>query len=799
MLHIQSYWASTPALPRRVGWLPPALRWWNLVIATLLSWTFIVLLLKFLAASQANGGIIFAPKINDLPLRQTFAHLYLPTIIAVLFSVFVVWIDVDAKRFEPYRQLCKLNGALGRDSLLLHYPFDLLPVVPFQALRNRHWLTFWASLATVVTTFGIVPSQAGIFSNTQLTRTYEQSFVVSNDFIPASMQNAALGLTYAQSAYGILVLNETLPPFTTIKYTLAPFRAADLTDRVGTWTTDTTLYTMDVKCKNAEPEPDNKAMTYKESADCSISTVGFNNLTVEIPQGSPWKLKPLASWVVPKEFSALYAGARDYNEVYWGQDNSLHKDLCREPRDESSKQYGDNLFFAALVRNKLQEIDPPRPVTALFCNTAYYEQNVEATVDAFTQSPIHFSPLESKRLLSKNLFNQTVFERALAAGQRQVAQRDNTLPGQGLPRYLQNLDPKLTPAMMFTGELPPMLAMALTTSNRTLEELLDPMLLAEAYDNAYRLLFIRAMADVLSTNFTSPSRSKLGQRTVPLESVIMEPTFTYLVVAFLAIVSASQIVLLYMTLSAVGDTHLSDDPGAIGAVMSLVADNDSLLASFGHLHHCSTDYMQHEVQDRRYKLENNVSQQRIVEINAHTTSQQQALLSERQSELPAIKLRRPSEFSSPVAISSTILFIALMVVLGALYHVSKSNGLPLPSTNNFAQNLIREYLPTAIATMIEPGWILINRLLCMLQPLEALQGSRSASKTISLNYNSLPPQLTIFRAIRAGHFTLASVCAMALLANLLATAFAGLLFILANNQANQSVSKSLDCSLFLES
>jgi hypothetical protein len=103
--------------------------------------------------------------------------------------------------------------------------------------------------------------------------------------------------------------------------------------------------------------------------------------------------------------------------------------------------------------------------------------------------------------------------------------------------------------------------------------------------------------------------------------------------------------------------------------------------------------------------------------------------------------------------------------------------MPLPTSSKFKQNLVREYIPVAIAALIEPGWILVNRLLCMLQPLEALRESKSkASASIALNYSSLPPQLTLFRAFRAGHFILATICAMALLANLLAVAFAGLLF-----------------------
>jgi hypothetical protein len=91
------------------------------------------------------------------------------------------------------------------------------------------------------------------------------------------------------------------------------------------------------------------------------------------------------------------------------------------------------------------------------------------------------------------------------------------------------------------------------------------------------------------------------------------------------------------------------------------------------------------------------------------------------------------------------------------------------------QNLLENLIPTAIATMIEPMWILINRLLCMLQPLEELKGCNAqAKKSIDLNYSSLPPQLVIFKALRSKHFVLAAVCTMGLLANLLAVAFSGL-------------------------
>jgi hypothetical protein len=88
---------------------------------------------------------------------------------------------------------------------------------------------------------------------------------------------------------------------------------------------------------------------------------------------------------------------------------------------------------------------------------------------------------------------------------------------------------------------------------------------------------------------------------------------------------------------------------------------------------------------------------------------------------------------------------------------------------------LENYIPTAIATLIEPFWLLMNRLFCLLQPIEQLQDCKAKAKdSIDLDYSSLPPQLVVVRALRSKHFVLAIVCIMALLANLLAVAFAGL-------------------------
>lgn len=61
-----------------------------------------------------------------------------PTVLAVVFSVFWAWIDLETKRLEPYYQLSADEGALGKDSVLLAYPFGFVPLVPMRAFRNRY-------------------------------------------------------------------------------------------------------------------------------------------------------------------------------------------------------------------------------------------------------------------------------------------------------------------------------------------------------------------------------------------------------------------------------------------------------------------------------------------------------------------------------------------------------------------------------------------------------------------------------------------------------------------------------------
>lgn len=155
---------------------------------------------------------------------------------------------------------------------------------------------------------------------------------------------------------------------------------------------------------------------------------------------------------------------------------------------------------------------------------------------------------------------------------------------------------------------------------------------------------------------------------------------------------------------------------------------------------------------------------------------------------------RPTGFKLGIAVLFVGMFVIIAVGLGVVFSQASSNGmlsesrgnavgftvliilgLPLPSRNKIVQNILENYIPTATVMVIEPMWILINRYLCLLQPFEELRkGPAKAKASIDVNYSSLPPQLVLWKSLKAGHLLLTTVCTMALLSNLLAVAFSGL-------------------------
>jgi hypothetical protein len=170
----------------------------------------------------------------------------------------------------------------------------------------RHWPVFWASLAVVLVTWGVVPVQAGIFSVRTVTRITNTTFAVSTSSIPIERQATTLNFGYAQSTYGIVSLNETLPPFMNRNYTLAPFRPSTESHTTGQtngiWTAPTTKYSVDLYCEDVSHKTDNSTtIAYTSNSGCNFTTGLTGNLTKgNIPgyEGDAYALKDFVGMFV---------------------------------------------------------------------------------------------------------------------------------------------------------------------------------------------------------------------------------------------------------------------------------------------------------------------------------------------------------------------------------------------------------------------------------------------------------------------------------------------------------------------
>ena len=204
-----------------------------------------------------------------------------------------------------------------------------------------HWPVFWASFAVVLVTWGLVPTQAGIFSVRTVTRTTNATFDVSTFNIPVGDQASSLTFRYAQSTYGIVTLNETLPPFMARNYTLSPFKASNGVDEVaqgqGNWTAETTMYFLELYCEDTSHKADNsnERPVYISNNGCNFTQGPTGNQSVGEDIGSG------SGALEVKQYAGQYVG-------YWN-----HQGFAQFSLDAYCPSSTNRTFFASFSKTKV--------------------------------------------------------------------------------------------------------------------------------------------------------------------------------------------------------------------------------------------------------------------------------------------------------------------------------------------------------------------------------------------------------------------------------------------------------------
>ncbi|KAK7414718.1 hypothetical protein QQX98_006486 [Neonectria punicea] len=119
------------------GWKPLSLSTPILVGVTILTLLLAGAIETLAQRSKAQGGLALSLSLDDIPEYAKLSYLYVPNIIAVLYSIIWSWIDLDAKRMQPWFELSKPEGAKAEDSIFLDYQYDFVASVPFKAAKKK--------------------------------------------------------------------------------------------------------------------------------------------------------------------------------------------------------------------------------------------------------------------------------------------------------------------------------------------------------------------------------------------------------------------------------------------------------------------------------------------------------------------------------------------------------------------------------------------------------------------------------------------------------------------------------------
>ncbi|KAL8949296.1 MAG: hypothetical protein Q9222_004582 [Ikaeria aurantiellina] len=698
--------------------------------------SFIAILEYLSQRSRRDGGIAFAKDQFSSWIR--FAYLYLPTVAAVLYSILWSWVDLDVKRLEPYFQLSKPDGATAADSLLLHYPFDFVAYAPFKALRKRHWAVVFAGTAMMCIFWGVTPLASSVFAQSAVTIERRSTASMTASLMPLEKQSSALNTAFMMTAYGIAWLGQAVPGYVTSDGVVQPFRVDDIFEKElanMTWTAQSTLYGTTLNCNPAIIKNDMGSMWYSDGKGCTVN-VGLDSVS---------------------EFSGVYIG------YYTDQ----HTDYSLLGLGCSSTKYSSQ-FLAIWGQSHVQH----PTTTALFCEPDYWTQDVNATVMVPSMNVSKVVPVAPRVPLSDNHFNRSAFEYNIGTGAQPISERADISDTTSVINQKANLA-----EVGVNGLTTNMIGFALGLTR------LDPALYTEPGNLVMSLLKAHKLLHALAVKqlMVPTSGTEEGESSTAIgksKAVVVVRSLALLVEVFLGLVVILIAALLIH--ASRRPSQLVKDPASLRDIVYMSAHEREVE---------TTQQMHIEEAEERYRLLdgkiclsniNNAVQRpcgiagKETKKTASMTIIEQRIPKESRSESPLI---RPIEMSLGVAfLFISLLFLAVGTVGALKIYADKHAGLPLPSRSALVNQLILNYVLIVFATFLEPFWLLLNRQLCVLQPFEELRcGNAKASRSLNLKYTSLPPQLTLWRALKGRHRLLSAICAVGLSANLMAVSLSGLL------------------------
>ena len=592
--------------------------------------------------------------------------------------------------------------------------------------------------------WAITPLISSTLTRTPVTRATDFPSKLTAELRSLKEHDVRMTTNFEMQAYGHLWLGQDLPPFTSKDAAFVPFEPINpLSSEAAhaNWTSITEKYYANLTCEPALLKRTALGVSFDNRKGC-VTQPGVATPCADCPDGGL-----IIGW-----FSGQ---ASDYYLSGMG---------C------SSSEYA-HTFLAVWGHGWTSSDQNTAQITALFCEPQYWSQNVSIIVDATNKTVLSSTPVGQSYPLGSDRFNVSNFEYILGTGGNPVSPRADVTDSM---LAIDQAIPLGTIGWNNSVVSTNMLGFTLGATKLPMHSYLDSTTLGSSFEKSLQLLFALSIQSVLQPTHDGRAMGtgKLTEKTAAV--VLIRP---FALAVEISLLLTCMMVAMISKIAFRRKNEIHHDPASLAAVMSMMQPppkNEEVI----------TPSIQAKASGRWFLRNGRISWQSLDRSSQATdlASNISTTISKDLSHNLASENQNHKRYARPIETTYVVgtLFIFVLVSISVLLtvlrsRVIKANGLPLPARSPTFNQVVLNYVPVAFATFLEPLWILLNRILCMLRPLQELaEGNAKASRSLDVRYTSLPPQLIMWRAFLAKHFLLVSVCAMGLSANLLAICFSGL-------------------------
>ncbi|KAJ4322891.1 hypothetical protein N0V94_002154 [Neodidymelliopsis sp. IMI 364377] len=768
--------SSQSSHPKPPYWAPVSLDWIYLIALAALSTCLAICCFALVVASRQHHGIATAGTTGEF----SFLKRFLPTLVAVLYTLTWTPVAADVIRTEPWALMSRSIGSKAQDSLLkkdkMWWNHVGEAVRGKRRLGGIRWALLISVLASLAASIIINPLSAGLFDTARITTTEDVPYLGA-DMSASSAQPPRIGdATYLRAAVNLL-FNVSTSAWNTDEFSVAPFWpaarrdppfSASLTSSPSTWIAEQDVASAQVRC-----EPFTSVVNSTEPYGKTV-----------------WTDLPFLQ-------TANGCGFIYPDNTCEGGTWDRISNTTSQATYETCKSQGFEEYFLFCSKNAtntglmFQNYRPDDKMyfTGQVCSTTFLRARIPVTVsNSISKSTVSVDTsllANAQQSIDDHIFDVDSFETEF------ISQAGSThlRPTLGIGFNLANTDQNSN----FKG---PALVLA-ASYNYSIKSLMlaDPAKLAKQAG----IIKQRFMGEVLLASFTDAvekkaTRSFHGTVSQEQSRLVVDLGVGITMGLVFILLTCAAISLAFLVTPRRRPLRLYTDPNE-SSTAAFVLNDSTASARFENLDQVTATELTPALKDRTFFLENGKLMQLESEIilakavikDSSAMKPKRTLFGKRKTaasnstflDWRPFTLRRKAGFLLVIAL------ICVMAALAAVYAVSKKHPLyqsafVYSSDINFGKLSVTtlapySIIPTLVAVGIKLWWGTIDSAHRRLAPFMAMAGnSKKASKSPTNSYITTPILWVTVLAARRRHWLLALVTFGALISEVLQISMAAL-------------------------